>query len=251
MGPVAQIGTFTFFRPTCSADGAVYNLASSGLREMTGTSPGSEVEVADDIGDILPHGAALHYDPCSDSVVVEQFSDPMYVYHRPSKGWYLQTWVNDFGPNDNRSSRRDIARMLRWTHYNGTAIVTTEVDQFTTNFDRPYASPTDSWTWASPIVNVSDLYPDYSFGSVRIDCEGPGLSTANVNVTIYGGPSPYAMVARYGPTAYNAAVGTPNSRSTIGGKEDDAFLSVVLTGATAIKIIGVWLYMSSTKARKA
>jgi hypothetical protein len=249
-GPTVQAGSFTTFRPTCSADGAIYYLASPGLMEMTGTSSGSIKNVSDDIGDILPHGASLHWDPCSDSIIVEQFGDPMYVYHRPTQAWYSSKWYNCFGPFDNRSSRRDVARMLRWTHYDGTSIVTTEADQTTSNFDRPYANPTDAWIWASPIANIGDIYEGFTVEGVRVECEAPGLSTANVSVSLYGGRSPYSMNLVKTFSSYNAAVGSPDARTLLNYKIDTPFVAVTVTGSNRVKLTGVWLYNAKYKARR-
>jgi len=248
--PTLQIpgATGSHFRPTCSADGAVYYLSSEGLMELSAGKQTADV-VSSDVADILPHCATLHWDPVSDTIIVEQYGDPMLVYARQTGQWYLATWQNCFGPSDNRSSRRDVGRMLRWVRYNGTAIVGTEVDQTTTNFDRPYASPTDAWTWASPVVNLSDQYPDFQMGGLRIDAEAPGVSTANVTYTIYGGASPYTLNVRTTGT-YNAAVGTPSARATIDYRVTDTFVAVTLSSSARIKLVGAWLYPAKKPARR-
>ncbi len=250
--PTGQLGAncLPSFRPSCSADGAIYYLAISGLMELTNVNSRA-VSVSADIDDILPHGATIHYDAVSDSIIVEQFGDPMYVYNRQSQQWSIATWYNCFGPSDNLSTRRTIPRMLRWTHYDGTSILGQEAEQTTTNFDRPAANPTDAWSWASPIVNLSDIYTDFVTSGIRIDCEGPGLSTANVTWTIYGGPSQYAMAVQKTGT-YNAAAGTTSGRNLIDVKVDFPFVAVTLSGATRIKFNqpGIWLYQMNRKATR-
>ena len=241
--PTLQCGVGgAFFRPTCSADGAIYYLGTPGLMEFSNVNSRA-VCVSDDVNDILPHGASLHYDPVSDSVIVEQYGDPMYVYNRAKQTWSIATWYNCFGPFDNWSLRRSIPRMLRWTHYDGTSIVGQEVDQTTTNYDRPTTSPTDAWSWASPIVNLSDVYTDFKVYGLRIDCEAPGLTTANVTYTLYGGSTPYSMTSQATGT-YNAALGTTSGRNLINIKLDFPFVAVTLSGSTRIKLNEpcAWIY---------
>ena len=239
-----------FFRPTVTADGAIYYLATTGLMELTNVNSRS-ASVSTDIDDILPHAASLHYDPVSDSIIVEQFGDPMYVYNRSSAQWSEATWRNCFGVSDDLSTRRSIPRMLRWVQYDGTSVVGQEAEQTTSNFDRPYASPTNAWSWASPVINISDKYTDYVMTGLRIDCEGPGLSTANVTWTVYGGSTPYSMSSQK-TGSYNAATGTTSGRNLIDVKVDLPFVAVTLSGSTAIKFNqpGAWIYAADRKATR-
>jgi hypothetical protein len=235
-------------RPSCSADGAVYYLSAGGVMELTGTSGANSI--SSDVDDILPHAGTIHWDQVTDSLIVEQFSDPMFVYSRPSKAWYLSTWKKAFGTSDNTSSAEMVSRSLRWTYYDGTSIKGTLTTGSSSVLDRPYASPTDAWSWASPIVNLSDIYPQFTTGGLRIDCEAPGLTTANITISVYGGRSPYSMLQQGSSFTYNAAIGTPSARDMINFKVDFPFVAVTLSGTTRLKPKMVWLYQTNTKARK-
>lgn len=108
------------------------------------------------------------------------------------------------------------------------------------------------WSWASPILNLSDIYDDFTFGGFAIDAHGSYSKTGSpavINWSIYGGYGPYNLkLVDSGTYAYK--FGTTSSRDLIGQKQDFSNIGIVLSGTDWVKLNGIQIFDSRTRARR-
>jgi hypothetical protein len=132
---------------------------------------------------------------------------------------------------------------------------TNETRRFCVSIRAQEGDPTTAilhtWTWASPIVFVSDFYPDYNVGGVLFRMRsGLTQSSQSINFTLYGGSNPYDMKVRYGPVPLPMDLGSANTRVLLGPTIDDAYIAVLLTSTSWFAIKGVTVLPSDTAARR-
>ena len=103
------------------------------------------------------------------------------------------------------------------------------------------------WTWASPLIDMSQEYQKFTFGGFIPMARGPaGLSPATLTWTIYGGSSPYNMRVMQSGT-YDYSLGASALVNRLGQNMDEAFLGIVLTGSNWIELAGVLVYDAASQ----
>jgi hypothetical protein len=122
----------------------------------------------------------------------------------------------------------------------------------TTERDTTAFSPCP-WKWATPIIDLGQVYSGFTAGGFIPWCRGSVGAPADGSVTlswsIYGGADPYHMTLRQGPVPYDYVTGFQNSRNVLGIQIDDPFIGFVLTGNFWIELAGIMLYPSDNPSR--
>jgi hypothetical protein len=98
-----------------------------------------------------------------------------------------------------------------------------------------YSPSSTFWKWAMPVINFGDEYRQFQFAGFQFD----GVPTNSVTFSVYGGPYPAAMVLRQTGTISATDLG---NRRLYGGKLDDPFVGIVLSGTSWAQIYAINVY---------
>jgi hypothetical protein len=240
----------SFTRPSCSGEAAAYFVSRRGLEALRGgvsTSLSAPVDSYD-----FPAGdqsSILSWDDSTASVVWADAAggrcliyraqfDNWIVYDKTAlgtvKGIAGSARINAAGGG----YYQDWYRAFSVGYWNAK-----RVHLSASQIERELVvSSSTPWTWASPLVSVSELYDKFKFGGFTVWGRGPaGLSPANLTWTIYAGSSPYNVTVR-GTGTFDYSLGSRAFDQRIGSTIDEAWIGVVLTGSNWIELAGVALW---------
>ena len=255
------IGAFLYGRPTCSGRATAFYMGPSNVMQLSGgtAKPISEPVKSLDILDPTNSVYTLMWEPTTDSVMVKpggpvatgaiyQSDRGRWFYRDATPGGGLNPIAFTYGATMSPVTTENIGN-LREVFLGSDGNI--HYSLFTPYQDQN-ASGIFPWTWASPIICVSEVYPTWKFGGFQIWARAGATAPAptNLNWTVYGGSDPYHMTIRQGPQAYDYATGLVDSRHVLAAVQDDPYIGIILTGTNWIELAGIQLVSSEWQARR-
>lgn len=254
----------SYGRPSCTGRSAVYYISRQGLMELSGSTARAVSDPIVDV-DFIRGGAGgelyvLTWEPTTNSILwrkAQGYGGLALLYQPDIEAWSYIEWTHPSGLITGLTAGPSF-RAATGENFRGFSVAYYVSAASSINFDdadfdtlpQPFGPTAQTgWIWASPVVNLSDVYPFFSFGGFRIDARGPNSVLSTLNWTVYGGRSPQTMVVRDSGT-FDYRFGTASARDLLSGKLDDAFVGVVLSGTQWIELTGIVIYDSSHQSRR-
>jgi hypothetical protein len=233
--------TSTHWRPSCSGRAAVYYTSRTSLLKLAGTTATkvsdkvnylyatmttSQVwtpswEASNDIVYLNGPGNTdgLSYRPTLDTWALFGDDSQAVMTHRGLTGTTLNPGTYQLGSYNAALNKE---RMEVWDSRSGAPW-------------SGYSPSSTAWKWATPVINMGDEYHQFQFAGFQFD----GVPTNSVTFAVYGGPYPAAMVQRLSGTISATDLG---NRRLYGGKLDDAFIGIVISGTSWAQIYSLNIY---------
>lgn len=261
--PEINTGTwFTLGRPTTSSRSAVYYVGTSGLMECTGSSarPVSN-KVANKISGAR---TVLSYDQASMSVHVGNVVTSNNViqtlmYQTREERWFNTLWDGTaqtypaFMEGDVLASKGLGSIRVPQFSYLSSSFSPHTISYGGAALESLLGVSTYVWTFATPILNLSDDYDDWIFGGFSVDGNF-GASGLTFIWLIYAGRSPWSMALEMSGGSSTSTIGTPSSRDILGKKIDKPFIQIVVqsnqNGGPGVQLTQLLLYDARETARK-
>jgi hypothetical protein len=254
-----------FGRHATRSAGSVFYLSEQGLAVIEGSPPHKIISEAVDNYDFpsetMPNRASsywLSWDQGSDSLIWRDSSDGRGLMRRNGNWAQLdQTAIGAIRATTAADATgyltasgtfgRGVAyRPMGVMYWNPSDQKVYHVGQLDAETTNTSAIP---WIWASQIQSLGQVYNGFRVGGFEIWCRAAaGVTTANLQWSIYGGSDPYHLNLRQGPTTFNYAAGLVDGRAKLGNTLDDAFVGLVLTGSQWIELAGAVIYPSDSEA---
>lgn len=251
--PQECLNTVGYTRPICASAASIYFGSQQGIMEMRGAPPAAEISVPVNTYEFPETSSTyeLTYDPSSDSLLWMDGHAIGLIYRR---GLWSELDLTGEG-----SVRAVTAGIKTDAHpfekYRAFTIgywgpVDGKMRLLSSSLDSELGTTAGvsvcSWTWASPIVNVSRLPKTFRFGGIHVLARGPSNGAGSIGGTFYQGTDPNNMVSA-GTFGHTWADGPLGIERVFGETLDAPFLGVVLTGSYWTELAGVVLYNAAAQ----
>jgi len=254
--------TVAYTRPSAPGRGTLYYASEEGIEQLAGMSPKPISRPVETYPFPAGDGSfMLHYDRGLSALLWIDAAQNVGLMYQPEFEHWFEINLADIGETRGLASvlatnspaspavagyparryRQSSLAYWRSSDKNIYALCPSQVDPDTT---------TDSiigWRIAFPLISCGDVYDTFQFGGLKPLLRGSKV--ADLLWTVYEGSNPYSMVPRQtGLFAFDVGMG--NSRETLGGKSDAAYIGINLSGTAYVELVGAAIYPVQQESRR-
>jgi hypothetical protein len=244
-----QTGFLRFRRPSVSTRDSIFYNSHSGVLQLSGRTAATVSKPVRAFYPLLTNVTqetpGFCWEPSTNSVIItgpasltvpSAVNDLGFMYNVDSDTWSMYDPANSTkisaGPIIRGTSTVPLVDSFCVFFYDGSA---NSISQLDSRAGAPYLASTTlnaDAEWTTPVISMGDQYDGFKFVGFQLD---GNFFAATCPWTVYGGKTPYALVARQSGT-----IDTKDNRQILGLKLDDPFIQFKFTLIGMITKINVY-----------